>query len=85
MRSERELPVYVEGVLDIPQDEPVQLAIALNGVVAATTESYREDGAWAFASMLAEDRLLDGANDVRLFAIEPDGEHTILTTVNSPR
>ena len=85
VRSERELPVYVEGVLDIPQDEPVQLAIALNGVVAATTESYRENGAWAFASMLAEDRLLDGANDVRLFAIEPDGERTILTTVNSPR
>ena len=77
--------MYVAGVIDAPQDEPVQLAIALNGVVAATTESYREDGAWAFAAMLPEDGVLEGANDVRLFAIEPDGERTVLSTVNSLR
>ena len=84
-RSEREVHMYVAGVIDAPQDEPVQLAIALNGVVAATTESYREDGAWAFAAMLPEDGVLEGANDVRLFAIEPDGERTVLSTVNSLR
>ena len=84
VRSERDLRMYVTGVLDAPQDEPIQLAIALNGVVAATTESYREDGAWAFAALLPEAGLLDGVNDVRLFAIEPDGARTVLTTVNSP-
>ena len=85
VRSEHELRMFVTGVLDTSQDEPVQLAIALNGVVAATTESYREDGAWRFAAMLAEDGLLDGDNDVRLFALQPDGERTVLATVNSPR
>ena len=57
VRTERDMRMYVTGVLDTPQDEPVQLAIALNGVIAATTESYREDGAWRFAAMLPEDGL----------------------------
>jgi hypothetical protein len=83
--SERELRMYVTGVVDPPQDEPVQLAIALNGVVTATTESYREDGTWRFAAILAEDGLLDGANDVRLFALEPDGGRTVLTSVTPAR
>ena len=85
IRSERALRMYVTGVLDIPQDEPIQLAIALNGVIAATTESYREDGVWAFAAMLPEDGLLDGVNDVKLFAIEQDDGRTVLTPVNVPR
>ena len=85
VRSERDLRMHVTGLLNTPNDEPVQLAIALNGVVGATTESYRENGVWAFAAMLPEDGLLDGVNDVRLFTIEQDGGRTALTPVNSPR
>ena len=85
VRSEPELPLYVTGVLDTGQDEPVQLAIALNGVIVATTESYRQDGAWAFAAMLAEDALRDGPNDVRLFTIEQRRSRTVLRPVASLR
>ena len=81
VRSAPELPLYVTGVLDTPQDEPVELAIALNGVVAATAESYQENGTWAFGAMLAEDSFLDGANDVRLFTIE-QGEPAVLAPVS---
>ena len=85
MRSEPELPLYVTGVLDARQDEPVQLAIALNGVIVATTESYQQDGAWAFGAMLAEDGLRDGPNDVRLFTIEQGEGRPALRPVASLR
>ena len=68
--SEPDLPLYVTGVLHTGRDDPVQLALALNGVIVATTESYRQDGAWTFAAMLMEDELRDGPNGVRLFTIE---------------
>ena len=71
VRSDPTLPLYVTGVLDTRRDAPAQLAIALNGVVGATTESYRQDGEWTFAAMLEEDGLRDGPNDIRLFTIEP--------------
>ena len=83
--SEPELPLYVTGVLDTGQDDPVQLAIALNGVIVATTASYRQDGAWAFAAMLAEDGLRDGPNDVRLFTIETGEGRPALRPVTSLR
>ncbi len=84
VRSEPDLPLYVTGVLNTRQNEPVQLAIALNGVIVATTQSYRQDGVWAFAAMLAEDGLRDGPNDVRLFTIE-QGRRTVLSPVASLR
>ena len=83
--SEPELPLYVTGVLEAGHDDPVQLAIALNGVIVATTESYRQDGVWAFAAMLAEDGLRDGPNDVRLFIIEEGEGGPALTPVDSVR
>ena len=82
-RSEPELPLHITGVLDTRRRQPVQLAIALNGVIAATTESYRQDGTWAFAAMLAEDMLRDGPNDVRLFTIERDRKPAVLRRVRS--
>ena len=85
VRSAPELPLYVTGLLDTPQDEAVPLAIALNGVVVATTESYRLDGAWQFAAMLPEDGLRDGPNDVRLFTIEQGRRRAALRPVASRR
>ena len=79
--SEPDLPLYVTGVLDTARNEPVQLAIALNGVIVATTESYRQGGAWTFAAMVAEDGLLDGRNGVRLFTIGPGAGPTSLRPV----
>ena len=61
--------LYVSGVLETTRARTPQLAIAVNGVIAATTESYRENGTWAFATMLSEDGLRDGANDVSVYTI----------------
>ena len=84
-RSARELPLHVTGVLETRRDEPVPLAVAVNGVIAATTQSYRQDGAWEFGTMVAEDRLRDGANSVSLFVIEQDGGRTALSQVERQR
>lgn len=83
VRSEPELPLYVTGVLDTRRDEPVSLAIALNGVIVTTAESFQQDGAWAFAAMLPDDGLRDGRNGVALFTIEGDGEPAALRPVGS--
>ena len=64
---------------------PTQLAITLNRMIVATTASYRQDGAWAAATMLAEDGLRDRPNDVRLFTIEPRRGRTALRPVASLR
>ena len=85
VRSEPELPLYATGVIDPSQDAPVPLAIALNGVIVATTDSYRQDGAWAFAAILPEDGLREGPNDVRLFAIEQGEGRPALRPVASVR
>jgi hypothetical protein len=83
VRSGAELPLYATGVLDTQRDEPVQLAIALNDVIVGTAESYRQDGVWGFAAMLADDGLREGPNDVRLFTIDEVEGNTALRPVAS--
>tara|TARA_B100001971_G_scaffold197938_1_gene207117 strand:- start:847 stop:1194 length:348 start_codon:yes stop_codon:yes gene_type:complete len=83
VRSGAELPLYATGVLDTQRDEPVQLAIALNDVIVGTAESYRQDGGWGFAAMLADDGLREGPNDVRLFTIDEVEGNTALRPVAS--
>ena len=85
VRTRAELPLYVTGVLRARRSRPPQLAIAVNGVIAATTESYRENGAWAFASMLVEDGLRDGTNDVRVFIISERSNGRVVLAQVSPR
>ena len=53
----RTLPLYVGGRLEGGPSEPVSLAVSVNGVIAATTLSYRENGEWVFGSMIPEDAL----------------------------
>ena len=45
------------------------LAIAVNGRIAAITRSFRLDGATRFAAVLPEWALRDGANDVAVLAV----------------
>lgn len=63
------LPLYVRGSFRTPPAERVSLAIGVNGTVAATTVSYREQGEWVFASMIPEKALVSGANEVRVFVL----------------
>ena len=69
------------GVIATGQVEPIQLAVALNGTIAATTESYGQNGEWVFAAMLSSDLLRDGRNEVTLFVIESENGEPSLSQV----
>ncbi len=63
------LPLYIHGELHRGEPRPVELAIALNGIIAATTVSYMEHGRWTVASALSERYLQDGSNEVVAYLI----------------
>ena len=84
VRTEAQLP-YVSGVLETTRARAPHIAIALNGVIAATTESYRENGAWVFATMLFEDGLRDGENDVRVYTIRERASGRVVLARVLPR
>ena len=60
------LPLYVSGTMTEGIDERVSVAIAVNGAIAATTQSSVEGDVWVFASMIPEESLTAGANDVKV-------------------
>ena len=66
------LPLYVRGTFTTRPAERASLAIGVNGVIVATTVSYLEHGEWVFASMIPEEALASGANDVQVF-VPPRG------------
>lgn len=63
------LPLYVRGRILGPSRERVSLGIGVNGVIVATTVSYLERGNWVFASMIPEEALIAGANDVQVLVL----------------
>ena len=63
------LPLFVRGALPNGIEERVSVAIAVNGVVVATTQSYLEHDEWVVASMIPEGALTPGANDVQVLII----------------
>lgn len=63
------VPSYLTGRIRGGRGEGEALAVAVNGVVAATTRSYGEFGEEKFAALVPEQALRAGANDVRIYAI----------------
>ena len=78
------LPLYVRGVVSGPA-EPVSLAVSVNGVIAATTLSYRESGDWVFGSMIPEDALIAGDNDIEVFVVDGVGDELVLRPASRGR
>ena len=72
------LPLYVRGTFTTPPTERVSLAIGLNGTIVATTVSYREQGEWVFASMVPEEALVSGANDLQVFVLNEVNDDAVL-------
>ena len=62
------VPQHVEGTI-AGDGAKRDLAIAVNGRIAAITRSFRLDGATRFAAVLPEWALRDGANDVAVLAV----------------
>jgi hypothetical protein len=66
------VPVYVTGfVNDVPAGQP--LAIAINGTIRATAESYPVGDRVRYSALVRPSDLRTGANDVRVYAVD-DGQ-----------
>jgi hypothetical protein len=63
------LPLYVGGVLETSRSDPLQVAVAVNGIVAAVTHSYRERGSHLFGTLIPEASLRNGKNTVAAFVV----------------
>ena len=72
------LPLFVRGALPHGIEERVSVAIAVNGVVVATTQSYLEHDEWVVASMIPEGALTPGANDVQVLIIDGGAEEPVM-------
>lgn len=78
LRRER-LPVHLLGQLigldDESAPEPLTLAVAVNGIVRATTETFLEEDAWRFTVMIPKAALAKGRNRIEIVRVDnrPDG------------
>jgi hypothetical protein len=64
------LPLYVTGVIETPRAAPLTVAVVVNGVTAAVTQSYRERDAHMFGTLIPESSLRDGNNNVTAFVVD---------------
>ena len=72
------LPLYLRGTLAGDVNERASLGIGLNGVLVATTVSYLERGRWVFASMIPEEALAPGANEVEVVVLGGAGDDPMM-------
>ena len=73
-------PLHVRG--RVLGRVPQPFAVAVNGLIVATTRMYQERGASMFGTMIPESAIRAGHNDVEIFLIErTGGTTTLITTV----
>lgn len=89
-RSSWYVPTHVEGRLDFGDDpvRPMKLAVAVNGVVRATTESLEDrwDSRPRFAAIVPEESFEDGANRLEIFEIGEESSDLVrLAGQETPR
>jgi len=67
------IPAYVQGVLGRSvNDEPVRIAIAVNGAISAVTRSYIREGRVLFQALVRPDAFVAGSNDLKLIYVSGD-------------
>jgi hypothetical protein len=69
------LPLYIRGLLNTQRSEPLDIAVVVNGQVAAVARSYRERGAHVFGTLIPETSLRDGNNTVDAFVVDGAARH----------
>ena len=72
------LPTYLQGHLTGRHGHDADLAIAVNGEIAAVTRTFDQGGQTKFAAMVPEDVMHDGRNDVSVFVVSSSGGKTRL-------
>ena len=63
------VPTYMTGTLTGRHPAQQDLAVSVNGVIAAVTRSYTEFGTTKFAALVPERTIRAGANDVSVYAV----------------
>lgn len=66
------IPGFVKGSVETignAAEKEIQLAIALNGIVAATTRTYYQSGTQLFTSLLPEDAFVAGKNELEIYEV----------------
>lgn len=76
-------PTFVEGTLTGAPPGELQLAVAVNGKIAAVTRSYEQYGQKRFSAMVPEAALRSGANDVEVFVVDRAGSALTLQRLRS--
>ena len=64
------IPLHVTGVISTSRPDPLTIAVVVNGIVAAVTQSYRERDTHMFATLIPESSLRDGHNMVAAFVVD---------------
>ena len=72
------IPSYVTGEISGGTGKDEDLAVALNGTIAATTRSYDDGGEERFAALVPEHMLHTGSNLVEVFAVTGTSESPVL-------
>jgi hypothetical protein len=67
------LPTWIQGDVSGSVGPGEDLAIGVNGRVAAVTQTFDVGGVTKFAAMVPDGSLHDGRNDVSVFAVQGDG------------
>jgi hypothetical protein len=66
------VPAHITGQISGEgADRPLDLAVALNGRIAAVTQTVQIGGGARFAAMVPESAFLEGANSVEILAVRP--------------
>lgn len=74
------VPSHVAGHLSGSRPGvPVELAVAVNGRIAAVTRTYPLQGQVRFSAFFDDSRLVNGANDVEILRVERQGGSFALT------
>jgi hypothetical protein len=72
------LPIHVRGLVSEPAAPPLTLAVVVNGIVAATTVSYMEKDVHVFSTLVPEEYLRPGRNDVAVFVVDEERRQVVL-------
>jgi len=68
------IPARVGGRLRGPVDGDEVIAVGVNGVIAAVTRSYEDDGVVSFLAMVHPSHFVDGENGINLFEVDARGQ-----------
>jgi hypothetical protein len=67
------VPARISGVLAGVEGDSVDLAVAVNGRIAAVTRTFREAGKYRFSALTPESAFRDGVNRVEIFVVDSCG------------